>query len=133
MEFVGRNVDGLLRASDFLGSKRALVFLLSDFHFPLAHTETIINALAYHDVVPVVIWDRSEYEDLPNFGLVRVADAETGANRLLFMRHSLRRRIAEKFSARREKITQLFARAGRSPLFLLDGFQADEVSHFFLG
>ena len=133
LNFTGRNVNGLSNASDFLGSKRSLVFLLSDFHYPLRQIESIMNSFAYHDVVPVVIWDRYEYEKLPNFGLMRVADPETGANRLLFMRASLRRKIQESFETRREKLLQLFAREGRTPLILLDGFRADEVSRYFLG
>lgn len=92
-----------------------------------------MNSFAYHDVVPVVIWDRYEFEKLPNFGLMRVADPETGANRLLFMRASLRRKIQESFETRRERLLQLFAREGRTPLILLDGFRADEVSRYFLG
>ena len=133
MNFSGRDVGGLLKAADFLGSKRSLVFVLSDYHFPLKQTESIMNSLAYHDVVPVVIWDRYEYEKLPNFGLVRVADPETGVNRLLFMRNSLRRRIEESFNTRREELLQVFSREGRAPLTLLDGFRSDEVSRYFLG
>lgn len=128
----GRDATGLEHAADFLGTKRALVFLLSDFHFPLAETERIMTSLAYHDVVPVVIWDRHEFEHLPNFGLLRMIDPETRQSRLLIMRRSLKRRLEENFTARRHDLTRLFLRHGREPLLLLDGFRSDDVSRYFL-
>ncbi|MGR8918794.1 MAG: DUF58 domain-containing protein [Gammaproteobacteria bacterium] len=128
----GRDVTRLEEACGFVGSKRALVFLVSDFHFPLRETERIMASLAYHDVVPVVVWDRHEFERLPRFGLLRIVDAETRQSRLLLMRGSLKRRLQENFAARRQELTQLLLRHGRAPLMLLDGFQADEVSRYFL-
>ena len=132
LEPAGRDAAGLKSAHRFIGSKRALIFLLSDFHFPLSETEEIMLSLAYHDVVPVVLWDRHEFERLPDFGLVRMVDPESQQSRLLLMRASLKRRLQENFRARREDLAQLFLSHGREPLFLLDGFQSDEVSRYFL-
>lgn len=128
----GRDAAGLERAAEFLGTKRALVFLLSDFHFPLAETERLLTSLAYHDVVPVVVWDRHEFERLPNFGLLRMIDPETRQTRLLVMRRSLKRQLQENFAARRRALNELFLGFGREPLMLLDGFQSDEVSRYFI-
>ena len=50
----GQNSEGLLDAAENLGSRRALVFLLSDFHFPLAFSTKLMATLAYHDVVTVM-------------------------------------------------------------------------------
>lgn len=131
-EPTGRDASGLEQAARFVGTRRALIFLVSDFHFPLSVTERVMNSLTYHDVVPAVVWDRHEFERLPGFGLVRMTDPESRQSRLLFMRRSLKRRLQENFAARRQELRQLFRRHGREPLFLLDGFQPDEVSRYFL-
>jgi uncharacterized protein (DUF58 family) len=127
------NSEGLLAAVELMGSRRALVFLLSDFHFPPALLERVLASLAYHDVVPVVLWDRQEYEDLPDFGIARVTDLETSRSRMLLMRPVLKKRIQQGFLDRREKLRELFGRYGRIPLLLQDGFDPDEVTHYFFG
>lgn len=129
----GVNSEGLINAAERLGSRRALVFLLSDFHFPLELLTQILASLAYHDVVPVILWDRQEFEDLPNFGIARVFDLETNESRMLLMRPELKRRIQESYFNRREKLVYLFGEYGRIPLLLKDNFDADEVTHYFFG
>lgn len=129
----GNNSEGLLKAAELIGTRRALVFLVSDFHFPRALLEQILGSLAHHDVVPALLWDRYEFEQLPRFGLARVMDRETGHSRLLLMRPTLRKRIEREFALRRERLTDVFCRYGRLPLVLQDGFDADEVTHYFFG
>jgi uncharacterized protein (DUF58 family) len=127
----GSSAAGLAAAAEVLGARRSLVFLVSDFHLPLELLDRVLLTLAFHDVVPVVLWDRREYAELPRFGLARVHDAESGASRLLFMRPSLRHRIAAAYAARRERLAAVFRRHGRLPLYLERGFEADEVTHYF--
>ncbi len=130
----GNAADGLLEAHRFLGRSRSLVFLASDFHFPLHLTERALTSFASHDVVPIVLWDPAEYRHLPRFGLVRFRDPETGRERTLLLRASLRQRIAEAFAERRAQLVSLFTRAGRPPLFLEHGFDPDRLtSYFFRG
>lgn len=123
--------QGLLTVAENLGSRRALVFLLSDFHYPLEFTEKLMASLAYHDVVPVLLWDKQEYQNLPKFGLARVQDAETKQTRLLFLRPSLNKRIKARFEAKQTQLFELFGRYGRPPLMLSEGFNAEEVTHYF--
>ncbi len=129
----GVNSEGLLDAAERLGSRRALVFLLSDFHFPLELLTQILASLAYHDVVPVILWDTQEYKDLPDYGIARVFDLETNESRMLLMRPELKRRIQEGYFNRREKLVNLFGDYGRIPLLLKENFDADEVTHYFFG
>lgn len=129
----GRNSEGLLGAADFLGSRRALVFLVSDFHLPFALLREVLASLAYHDVVPVVVWDPREYADLPGFGLARVTDPETARSRLLFMRPRLKQQIREIFAERRKLLSDIFTQHGRVPLFVGDGFDPAEVTRYFFG
>ena len=129
----GKSADGLLRAAERLGTRRALIFLVSDFHAPLEFIARVLSALSYHDVIPVVLWDRHEHERLPRYGLARVVDPESGASRLLLMRPNLRRRIADCFGKRRAQLEELFARHGRMPMVLEDGFEVDAITRYFYG
>lgn len=129
----GRGAAGLLAAAELVGPRRALVFLLSDFHLPLAFVERVLASLAYHDVVPVLLCQRHEHESLPAWGLARVQDPESGRQRLLVLRPALRQRIGEAYRARRAALSALFARHGRPPLLVQDRFVPDDVTRYFFG
>lgn len=129
----GHNAEGLLSAAELVGSRRALVFLLSDFHLPLALIDRVLSSLAYHDVVPVMLCQRSEYETLPAWGLARVQDPESGRQRLLVLRPALRQRIRAAYLARRAALSALFSRHGRPPLLVQDTFSPDDVTRYFFG
>jgi len=127
----GIGCQALGKTGRLLPGRRGLVFLLSDFHFPLALLREIMAALAHHDVVPVMLWD--ENEALPEArGVARLADLEGGGDRLLLLRPALRERLAANLQQRRERLTALFRQCGREPLFLPEGFDADRVTRYFL-
>lgn len=128
----GRAVDGLLDTAEYLGRQRALVLLASDFHFPLELLARVLEGLARHHVVPVVIWDRGEFAQLPRFGFALIQDSETGARRTVFLRAGLREKIAQAFEARRAALTHVFHEYGVEPLFLTEGFHADLFTDYFL-
>jgi hypothetical protein len=127
----GRDAQGLLQAHAHLGRQRALVFLLSDFHLPLALAAVVLDSLAAHDVVPVVVWDRREFGLGPVRGLAYVLDPETQRRRLVWWRPALRRRWSEAHAARREALLQLFRARRLVPLFIEGGFDADAVTRYF--
>jgi len=122
---------GLLEAAMRLGRQRALVFLASDFHLPDAELEALFNALALHDVVPVVLWDSGEYANLPDWGLAELQDPETGSRRRLFLRPALHEKIASRYAQRREGLTRLCSAHGREPFFLIDRFDAEAMTRYF--
>jgi len=122
---------GLLEAAMQLGRQRALVFLASDFHLPDAELQALFNALALHDVVPVVLWDSAEYENLPAWGLAELRDPETGQRRRLFLRPTLREKIALSYARRREDLIRLCSAFGREPFFLIDRFDAEAMTRYF--
>ena len=75
---VGTGTD-LRRAMEHLNrvaSRRSVVFLISDF-FDQGFEKTLRVAQRKHDIIPIVIQDVREAE-MPNVGLVRLQDAETG-------------------------------------------------------
>lgn len=130
-QFNGINANGLLSSSEHLGTRHALVFLVSDFHFPLDFLNQLLTSLTNHDVIPVMLWDKQEFEELPDFGLLRLIDPETRKNRLLIMRPALKKQIQEEAKFRHQKLVNLFSSYGRMPLLLQEEFKADEVTHYF--
>jgi uncharacterized protein (DUF58 family) len=128
----GRNSLGLFKAVEQLPPARALVFLISDFHFPMPMLGELLANLALHTVVPVVLWDSAEAV-APRYGIARVYDPETGKGRVLLLRPALARRLQKSVAARAEALTGCCARFGLKPLFLEDRFEADAVSRYFYG
>jgi uncharacterized protein (DUF58 family) len=84
-------------------SRRAVVFLISDFQ-DSGYEKALKVARRRHDIIPVLVADQRELK-MPNVGLVRLRDAETGqmvtfdtfsrANRRAYEEHA-RRRMAER-------------------------------------
>ncbi len=79
---------GLLDAIQHLAGRRGLVFLVSDFHWPLAGMNAALDSLVQSFVVPVVIWDAAEIQPPAHDGLAQLRDVESGAQRTLWMRPS---------------------------------------------
>ncbi|MFZ2451035.1 MAG: MxaS protein [Methylovulum miyakonense] len=115
-----------------LPTRPSLVFLLSDFHFDLASLAPILPLLRQHDVIPLVVWQTADYENLPEWGLVSFQDSESHATRTLFMRPALRRTIVQRFQQRRRQLQSFFRRYGCEPMFLQDCFQAAQLQAYFL-
>ena len=127
----GRSARALREAHRHLPQRRSLVFMLSDFHLPLAELGAALDSLALHDVVPVVLWQASEFALSPRFGLAQVQEPESGRRQWLWWRPALRRRWLAAREARREALLQLFAARRLVPLFIEGAFDADAVTRHF--
>ncbi len=127
----GRSAHGLLDAHRHLSPRRSLVFLLSDFHFGLDEAAALLASLAHHDLVPVVLWDATEFSLSATHGLAQVLDPETGRQRLVWWRPALRERWRVQQAQRREALLALFRTQRLSPLFVEGGFDADAVTRHF--
>jgi uncharacterized protein (DUF58 family) len=123
--------ESLPETARFLPASRALVFLLSDFHFGADRLHSLMHALSRHDVVPLVLWDSAEYLDLPPWGQIKYQDMENGSLRTLFMRPALRRKIVLAYEQRRRQVQQAFRAFGAEPLFFDGHYQAAHVDHYF--
>jgi len=116
-----------------IGGKRALVFLISDFHWPEALLRQTLQALSAHDVVPVVLWDSSEFSDVPPWGWAQLRDMETGRDMPLFMRPSLLQRLRQGYAQRRQLLAAMCRQAGaRAPFFVQDTYSAEQFSRHLL-
>jgi hypothetical protein len=128
----GASAAGLLQAAERIAGQRKMAFLISDFLLPLGLLREIFEKLAQHDVIPVIVGDATEEKDLPSFGLMELADLETGARRLVFMRPALKRRWLEAERQRRAEITRLARQYGRTPVRIADAFDIDRFSRDLL-
>lgn len=132
LQAAGRNAAGIAAAAALLPRRRALVFLVSDFHLPAAQIEAALVALCRHDLVPVVLWHGAEYERLPRFGLCELHDPETGARRFVLMRRGLRAKVIEAYRRQQQRLRRLCIAHGREPFFLVDRFEPDRLTEYFL-
>jgi uncharacterized protein (DUF58 family) len=123
--------EGLIEAAPLIGYQRSLVFIISDFHFPVDLTRRLLCAFARHDLVPIVLWDPAEFRDPPAFGVAHVCDSETGAGRYVVLRPSLRARLRAVFARRCNTLEEIFSEFGHKPYFLLDKIDCDHLNQFF--
>lgn len=129
--FHSSSATGLLNAIEHLPRRKSLILLVSDFHYPIETVRSLLDTLAHHDVVPIVLWDEAEMRDLPQKGLMLFRDPETGKMRRFLMRPKLIQAIRQYYSDRRAALTLLFRNAGRRPLFCGPDFSMDELTRYF--
>jgi uncharacterized protein (DUF58 family) len=132
-ECSGASARGLLAAASLVAGRSKLILLLSDFRWPPELLAHVFGALAGHDLAPILLADSAEDEELPSFGLVELADLETGRRRIALMRPELKRRWIAREGARRDELRRLALRHGRPPFVLRDRFDADRLSRHLYG
>jgi len=122
---------GVIETVRLLPRERSLIFMVSDFHMPIADLEESLVLMQRHHIVPIVLWDSTEYINLPPFGITNVTDPETGAKRTLFLRKAYREKILQSFADRRKTIEDLFLRYDMQPFFVENSFDANQLSEYF--
>jgi uncharacterized protein (DUF58 family) len=127
----GRSALGLLEAHRHLPRQRALVFLVSDFHLPMAELPALLRRFAPHELVPVVVWDALEFTLPAARGLAPLQDLETGQRRLVWWRPALRERWLARQQAQRAELLRQFSAARLHPLVIDGAFDADAVTRHF--
>lgn len=131
------DASGLLGAAGYIGRRRSLIFLASDFHLPQPLLESVLESLAPHDVVPVVVWDelRSDggFQTLPRVGLIELQDAESGRRRTVLLRPRLHARWRHGFAQRSHVLNQCFARFGLRPFHIGRQFRPQAMTAYFYG
>ncbi|HWG30682.1 MAG TPA: VWA domain-containing protein [Steroidobacteraceae bacterium] len=124
--------QGLELAAKRLAGRDGLVFIVSDFHWPLERLSAALDLLAHSTVVPLIVWDRAEMEPPASNGFALLRDSESGAPRTLWLRPSLRVRWHEAVAHRREQLERVFAAHFIRPLYLQGSFDAEVMSKYFL-
>jgi uncharacterized protein (DUF58 family) len=128
---VGGDAKGLQDAIESLAGRRGLVFLVSDFHWPLQGMSTALDALVQSFVVPVVIWDPAESQPPAHDGLALLRDVESGAQRTLWLRPKIRAQWRASAAARTAELAQFFALRGMRPFHISGQFDCDAMSKYF--
>ncbi len=123
----GSSATGVLDAAAALGATRKLVCLISDFRWPERLIEQAFDALALHDVAPIVLVDSVESAP-PKWGVLELRDSESGRRQTLLMRPALQRRWMAAELARRQNLVRLSSLRSRAPIFVEDSFDPVELS-----
>lgn len=76
------DVSVALESLNRLVKGHSTTFLLSDFYTPQSFEKALSISSNRHDVIAIQVYDKFQ-EQLPNVGLIKVADAETGAETYL--------------------------------------------------
>ncbi|MDF3838622.1 MxaS protein, partial [Cupriavidus basilensis] len=124
--------EGLAQAAQRLADRRGLVFVVSDFHWALEALDGILDLLAQAYVVPMIVWDPAETEPPPGNTLLAVRDAETGRQRTLWLRKTVRAQWRDAVARRRARLDALFLARGLRPFYLHGAFEAEALSRYFL-
>ncbi len=113
----GTDLAGALRFIHNVLKKRSVCFILSDYL--ASDYEQVLRVLARrHDCIGIHCWDPLE-RDLPDVGVLRVADAETGAQTWVDTTSSrLRHQYRHTFEVHKLETQSLFRRAGADFLSL---------------
>jgi uncharacterized protein (DUF58 family) len=129
-------IEGLEEAVLPLAGREGLVFVVSDFHWPLERLGDVLDLLAHALVVPVVLWDDAEMQPPgdgagPSVALALLRDLESGRHRTLWMRPSLREKWREGVAQRRAALDALFESKGLRPFYMSGSFDPDAMSNYF--
>ena len=133
----GKSTD-IIQALDYLNrvsTRKSICFLLSDFfteHAPEALKKTLSIANKRHDLIAVSLNDPRE-QTLPDVGLLRLEDAETGEFFMVDTSNaSVRRQFEEENKTRLKNRQQLFRSLGMDFIELsTDQAYTDAIVRFF--
>jgi uncharacterized protein (DUF58 family) len=123
--------EGLEEVALNVAGRQSLIFLLSDFHWPLTRLTQALEMLASSHVVPMVIWDPAELQPPAEDALMPLRDMESGSLRTLWMRPRLRARWAEAIEERRTQLIGACEPYGSHPFFIYGKFDSDALSRYF--
>ena len=125
-------IAGLRDAATQAGPRPALVFVVSDFLWPLDGLGDVLDLLGHAHLVPLVVVDPAESEAPRRSGLALLRDAETARQRTLWVRPALRTRWRDAALARGARLAAIFADRGLRPFTLLGAFDAQALSNHLL-
>ena len=127
----GTNIRKAVEHLNRTCKRRSVVFLVSDF-FDSGYESVLKVAKRRHDIIPIVVSDPLEQE-LPNAGLVRLRDSESGA--VVSVDTSSRRnreKYKEIYRQKDDSRTSMFRRLQMEPIRFTTGFDiADPLRRYF--
>jgi uncharacterized protein (DUF58 family) len=128
----GSSARGLLQAAAQLPHRRALVFVVSDFHWPRGDLDALLRRLAHHAVVPIVLWDPAEDQAMHRHGIAVLRDLESGARRFVWLRPGLVESLHARRRRREVELRHTCVGFGCTPFIVRDRFDPLELTRYFL-
>lgn len=111
-ESKGTNIDVALRFLTNAIKKRSTAFLLSDFIDDSDYFKSMSIANKKHDLAAIQVYDRRDTQ-LPDVGLIRVRDMETGSLKWIDTGSSkVRKQYARAWYEHRQRLTSIVTRSG---------------------
>lgn len=111
-ESSGTDIDVALQFMTNAIKKRCSAFLISDFIDDHDYFKSMSIANRKHDLASIQVYDRRDAE-MPDVGLIRVRDMETGGDRWLdTSSSSVRKAYAKTWYDRQQKLVSVTARSG---------------------
>lgn len=123
---------GLAECVERIAGSGGIVFLISDFHWPLITLAPILDKLTGSLVVPLVVWDLSEIEPPTQGNLLSVRDTESGQTGQLWLRKSTRQQWRDNVIRRRGEIADAFGANDIHPFHIDGSFDAEGLTRYFL-
>ena len=122
----GTNIAEALKYLNNVVKKRSITFVLSDYMAD-GYEDALRVASKKHDIIGIKVFDDLE-EQLPNVGLIKVEDAETGDKQMIdTSSNSVRQKYNDHFIAHNEYYKNAFRKAGSSVINI--NTKEDYVKH----
>lgn len=116
----GTSLTNALNQLNHTIKRRSVVFLVSDF-LDSGYEKAIRVANRRHDIIPVVVGDRREFE-MPNIGLIELRDSETGAITTFDTASRRQRKLySERASQQAAQRDEAFKRLKMDPIHIFTG------------
>lgn len=124
--------QGLLHTTDLVSGSHGLVFLASDFCYDIDLVQEVIRKLGHLTIVPI-IWQHNDVDHLPSHaGWTEMRDAETGENRSVWMRGSVKKSLQDARKQHFDALTDCFMSNRIRPLFANGDVTGEQLSRYFL-
>jgi len=127
----GTDLAAALNQLNHTIKRKAVVFLISDF-LDSGYEQTLRVAKRRHDIVPIVVGDRREFE-MPDVGMIELRDSETGAITTLDTSSRRHRRLfSERANQQKAERDASFKRLKMDPIHVFTGEDyVDPLREFF--
>lgn len=129
----GQHADGLFDVVPYLPQNPCLVFVVSDFRWPEGKLKSLLKKLSHHDVVPVMLQDPAEIDEMPKRGIAILRDAETGAGQFVWMRPSLQAQMEQARTKHVKSVEQACRILGSKPFVVCGEFDTALLTEYFMG
>jgi hypothetical protein len=130
-ETTAGGIEGLEAVARHFAGRQGLIFLLSDFHWPIENLGAVLDCFARAFLVPMIVWDPAEIEPPAQDAIAAFRDAESGARRTLWLRPKLRDQWRDAVAQRRMALDQLFAARAIRPFYTGGAFDGEAMSRYF--